>query len=53
MFYHMSDMTIDPMFSFRITSNLKLCVGVALQDHSNTLASSSAGFEEKNLIFKS
>ena len=48
MFYHMSDMTIDPIFSFRITSNLKLCVGVALQDHSNTLASSSAGFEEKN-----
>ena len=45
MFYHMSDMTIDPILLFRITFELKLCIGVALKDHTHTLASSSASWD--------
>ena len=42
MFYHMSDMTIDPILLFCITFELKLCIRVSLKDHTHTLASSSA-----------
>ena len=42
MFYHMSDMTIDPdIFIYCITFELKLRIRVSLKDHTHTLASSS------------
>ena len=45
MFYHMSDMTIDPILLFYITFELKLRLWVPLQDHTHTLPSSSTSWE--------